>query len=281
MAPSNTTYVAFALRDSKGEIPKRMTDRELQRIVVDKNLMRKRKVTMKGSSNEDVDLAEVGNLLMKTEPADPVLLPFRHSLIGSLFEAYDHHRRIALRSDDIWISIMISLAQYIDNHAEEMRSYFVDHDGKKELLIEYDGGFEASAWEPLLQSFSDEIAKKTKANIRDWVIPKFSTTTIKDRFVSNAVLMGAMKNYFSYSAVSMCGIREVMLNGTLKDWQQLRLRIDRLQEIAKAGTVTQEPLLWWHQVLAFVLDEFIASYQGKCMINKPRLLLIWLFLTNY
>jgi len=69
--------------------------------------------------------------------------------------------------------------------------------------------------------------------------------------------MGAMKNYFSYKMCLCCGLPGVTLEGTLEDWQEIRNRVTRL------ATYQIPDLSSWSEVLGYVLDQFVASYQGK------------------
>ena len=55
-----------------------------------------------------------------------------------------------LRPDDVWIAITTSFARYMEVHAEDLRSKFVDHEGQKELVA-YGGGTIMSAnWPDLV-----------------------------------------------------------------------------------------------------------------------------------
>lgn len=71
--------------------------------------------------------------------------------------------------------------------------------------------------------------------------------------------MGAMKEYFDYCLYLSCGLPSITLEGTLDDWKNLRMRIERLRDYGK-------DLLSWYEVLVPILDEFIKTYQGQ--VNK-------------
>lgn len=47
--------------------------------------------------------------------------------------------------------------------------------------------------------------------------PRFSTTGEAEKVVFEMSLMDAMKNYFSYEVVTMCGIPKVKLLGKIED----------------------------------------------------------------
>jgi hypothetical protein len=50
--------------------------------------------------------------------------------------AYKHHYHLIIRPEDVWFSILAQLNFYVEKHAEELRSFFVSHQAKKDLLIQ-------------------------------------------------------------------------------------------------------------------------------------------------
>lgn len=63
------------------------------------------------------------------------VVPRNNGLVHACLEAYNHHHHLTLRPDDIWIAIITQFSFYVNRHAETMRTFFVDHEGKKELII--------------------------------------------------------------------------------------------------------------------------------------------------
>lgn len=73
--------------------------------------------------------------------------------------------------------------------------------------------------------FADEIEKRTVSDVRNWLEPNFSTTTLNDKTIGRVVLMSAMKKFFEYEGnLCVCGIPNVTLKGTLEDWKDIRVR---------------------------------------------------------
>jgi hypothetical protein len=62
--------------------------------------------------------------------------PSSNGLIWAVFHAYSEHHHPVLRPEDIWFVILFQMSFYINAHAEELRDYFVSHEGRKELVIE-------------------------------------------------------------------------------------------------------------------------------------------------
>lgn len=70
-----------------------------------------------------------------TEEVASKILPSGNGLVHTCLEAYNRHRHLVLRPDDIWIAIVTQFSFYVNKHSEELRSFFVAHEGKKELVV--------------------------------------------------------------------------------------------------------------------------------------------------
>lgn len=203
---------------------------------------------------------ENGKLLLATSPANAVRAELNNSFIGAIYTAYSKHLSLTIRPDDVWLTIVLAFADYVDHHAEAMRKAFVDHEGKQTIEIKLTS-FNGADWAKVAEQFSDELAKRTKDGVRDWIEPRFTTTTSKDLLIGRCALMGALKSYFEYRCCIECGIPEVTLEGTLADWEELRRRVDR---IAEYGHITNQPeLIWWQQILSPIIGKFIQSRIGR------------------
>ncbi|PFH48075.1 hypothetical protein AMATHDRAFT_49825 [Amanita thiersii Skay4041] len=66
--------------------------------------------------------------------------------------------------------------------------------------------------------------------LREWIMPKFSTTTETDTTIYAIIMMCAMKKYFDSRFGLRCGIPQVTLEGTKGDWESILLRIEKLKE---------------------------------------------------
>lgn len=215
-------------------------------------------------SSQKVVRKNQGKVLMNTQPPNPVRPYFGNGFVGACYEAYSHHHHLTLRPDDVWLAIVLTFANYVDKHAEEMRKCFVDHDGKKSLNITGGGTIMTANWDGMIDQMCDQVEKNTKQEVRKWLVPDFSTTTKKDRVIGGVVLMGAMKHYFEYGFSLTCGLPSITLEGKLEDWQAVRKRADKLVEFAKGGAWKAQPdLEKWHKILCPVLDKFIETYQGS------------------
>jgi hypothetical protein len=222
----------------------------------------------------DIAKEKKGRLLTSTNPTNAVMARLNNSFVGSLFSAYSNHHKLVLRPDDLWLTIAIAFADYVNYHAEEMRSSFATHDGKKLLTVYADSGaLTADNWSGIINKFSNAINENTLGSVRDWLEPNFTTTTSNDSLIARVALMGAMKNYFNFKCCIECGIPEVTLMGTLADWQKLHAKVEKLADYGK--DLAQDYLVWWRDILIPIVNEFIASYEGKVNEN------FWQSCVNY
>ncbi|CAF4013388.1 unnamed protein product [Adineta steineri] len=154
-----------------------------------------------------------------------------HALFTAFLRAYNSHEDIVLSPDDIWLMICIYFSKYVNENAEQLRTLFVDHEGKKLLTICQPPGVEPD-WNDFLDQMRQEV-------------------TIMDTF----------KQYFEYRCiVTKCGIRNVHFVGTLDDWKLLRQKTEQLQMFS---TSTNDSFGSYIKGLLPIIDQFIQTYQGQ------------------
>jgi hypothetical protein len=203
-----------------------------------------------------------GGKVVKATESDNLLHPdLGNGFVGAAFRAYNSHYEFVVSPDDVWIAITTALAAEVDRHPEGMRDLFVNHKGKKELVVTGIGSIHTADYDKLIDLMSSEIDSNTKDCIKSWVECNFSTTTPKIRTISKVVLMGAMKNYFSYKICLKCGLPTVTLLGTVEDWKEIRNRV------AKLATWNIGKLTNWSRVLELVLDKFIDAFDGNVDVD--------------
>ncbi len=65
-----------------------------------------------------------------------------HAIFSAFLFAYNSHEDIVLSPDDIWLMICIYFSQYVNENTEQLRTIFVDHDGRKRLTVVQTGMIE-------------------------------------------------------------------------------------------------------------------------------------------
>jgi len=179
-----------------------------------------------------------------------------HPLVLAVHLAFAEHRPLVLTPDAVWLCIGQSLATHIELHAETLRARLVRHAGQINLDVRRDDfrlGDPNNDWpaavDGLVAQIRDHIGGRANIFLAD-----FSTTGPLDRTASQIALMGAMREYFSYSITTLCGIPEITLAGTPEDWASMRRRVDAVREF---------DLGWWADILDPILGQLEATARGK------------------
>jgi Domain of unknown function (DUF4419) len=81
---------------------------------------------------------------------------------------------------------------YVNGHAEELRSLFVAHEGKQPLMIDVSPNLVWTwTWGEFTQQMVSLIQKNVMdADLKDWLMPNFTTTTFDDKSVAAILMMG-------------------------------------------------------------------------------------------
>lgn len=181
-----------------------------------------------------------------------------HAFMAALHAAFVDHRPFVLSPDMVWLLIAQGFANHVNEHAEELRSHFVSHEGKKKLEVIRDDFIKGSLenpWENVFDEFSTHIRKEIGESNHELIVPRFSTTGAIEKAASEVVLMDSMKTYFEYIVRTRCGIPEVRLEGTQEDWAQLA------QKTEKLGSTFE--LQWWTDRMLPRLETMAAHSNGQ------------------
>jgi len=192
-----------------------------------------------------------------------LIRPSQWGMISAIVCAYNKHHNLVLRPDDVWQAILTQFSFYVNANAESLRNEFVDFDGKKELVIFMPGTLFTADFGSFAKRMVDEqICSNIKdPEVTEWLLPNFTTTTDTDRVVASVTIMSTLQAYFEYNCCLMCGIPNVTLLGTTKDWSLLRQKLDRILQYDIPG---KDPVMKkWHALLSRVIDEFIKSVEGR------------------
>ncbi|KAI0819419.1 hypothetical protein BC628DRAFT_1402720 [Trametes gibbosa] len=180
-----------------------------------------------------------------------------NGFVHTVLQAYADHHHLVIRPDDVWIAILSQLSFYVNAHAEELREYFVAHEGKRTLVAEgvmREGAIDFAA-------FAREMAEGIRKNVVDntlveWILPDFTTTTLKDMTICSVIMMSTVKEFFEYRMDVTCGIPTVTLEGSKCDWVRLVRRLDRLYGLG------DEPSAWAN-MLQPILRRFVSAFDGQ------------------
>jgi len=198
------------------------------------------------------------NIIAKSEAPDSLVIFGYHSFFNGMYHAYADHRPFVLSPDMIWLLISQGFARHVSANPELLRKEFVDFDGKLSLIINDDNlklNSPASDWEKIFPEFTKQISEHTGTDLINVLTSDFSTTTPVEKVASQITIMEAMEPYFEFIVMRIvCGIPEITLKGTTKDWQKM---YDKTKKLKKYD------LKWWTDELEPILNEFIRTSKGE------------------
>ncbi|KAJ7926099.1 hypothetical protein B0H13DRAFT_1973404 [Mycena leptocephala] len=180
-----------------------------------------------------------------------------NGFVNTVIGAYDQHRALVIRPDDVWLTILSQFNFFVNANAEFLRANFVAHEGQRELVIWAEGNRYSLDFGSMSQQMMDLIEKNiVDPTLRQWVLPNFTTTTINDTTVAAVLMMATLKQYFSYGfGATACGIPRVTLEGEKSDWVDILGRLEKLKEYGI------ETIAWYH-LLHPVISRFVAAFDA-------------------
>jgi len=196
---------------------------------------------------------------VKLSVADNLVDLGAHPVIGGYLKAYQNHYPVTISPDIAWLLICQGFANHVNNNPEKIRSKIVSFEEKKTLTVQRDiKGPESLAnfkWETLFPEFAEQIAGFTGKELIDNLSADFTTTTPTVRVASQITIMESMKEFFNYKVALLgCGIPEVTVEGSVKDWEKILSRLDYLSTY---------DLEWWTSELKPVIQKIIDTKNGK------------------
>ena len=201
--------------------------------------------------------------------------PHDAGLLSTILEAYNHHFNLRTGPDDWWYTIIQTIAVAIDKYANEenVRNFFVQHEGKKKLTVRTGPSIYGTDYGWFFNQMSEEIAKNIKVpEFVNKMESDFSTSNKIHKMVSKIVLMKSVEEYFEYRQYTFCGIPSVEMKGTREDWKSLIEKVEDLRELLEPiendiglGSEAYEVYglkSWWERLLT-VLKNLLNTYDGQ------------------
>lgn len=145
--------------------------------------------------------------------------------LNTILLAYNKHLPLHLKPDDIWLVICSIITEYINFDPEFSRKIFVNHDGKKNIIINLDSLMslvtqETSIWDLLFESLANDVKNHINSDLYISTMKcAFTTTTQIEYMTSVAYILDTVKEYFTFHVNLGCGIPSVYLHGDVSDWE--------------------------------------------------------------
>ncbi|CAG8643765.1 8847_t:CDS:1 [Ambispora gerdemannii] len=189
-----------------------------------------------------------------------------HGLASAIIQAYSRHQHLSLSPDDIWLTIAQGVSRHINYNAERFRHYFVEHEGKEDIIIDvrdilmtpgHDTPITGDWPKAITRLVNETDNRIKKVDLKKIVECDFSTSDFTSIITSRIILLDAMKEYFTYHMLIMgCGIPKLTLKGTLNDWLNLQQKVANLRSLGL-------DLDFWLDRLEPVIAQFVATYKGE------------------
>ncbi|KAF9203569.1 hypothetical protein BGZ59_001540 [Podila verticillata] len=246
--PSDIPLEAVNTRYSKPEAPEYYIKNPFAIVGGDEALQKKKGEVFKCSFP----------LLSKESSKNDLLMPAHHNngFVGTALQAYNQHHHLIIRPDDVWTAILSQFNFFVNANAEKLRHLFVAHEGQKVLSIQTHVGLYSWDFGKLAVQMGELIQEHVvDPNLREWIMPDFTTTTTDDRIISSVIMMSTLKKYFKYCMFSLCGLPAVTLLGEKDDWEKLLVKIEKLAEY---GEETSQ----WRNLLKVVLTGFVETFNN-------------------
>ena len=181
-------------------------------------------------------------------------------VLNGFYTAHINHYPIRIKPDDIWLLIVQAFSNHVNANSEKLRKYFINFDGKKELVVNYnDIAFIDQIKRKHLEDFSEQINEQMKEYLGDEIFqiltPNFSTTTYDSSLICKISIMGAFKKYFDYKMrLKGCGISYIVLEGEAEDYKKIK---------SKAEKLSRYQFSWYINRIIPHLDKMIEAKEGK------------------
>jgi hypothetical protein len=186
-----------------------------------------------------------------------------HPMVGAIHQAYKDHRPLVLSPDMFWLLITQGLALHINNNPDEFRDRFRVGERPEEIEVRHDGLYKGSPenpWEEVFEDFCHKIEVRIGEENYSQIVTLFSTTGRVERVANAIVLMDCVKSYFQFGLHTRCGIPQVVLEGSVADWEKLR---DKTESLGKTYAMS-----WWTRRLLPILNRVSRNAAGK---DDPQL----------
>lgn len=159
--------------------------------------------------------------------------PYSSFVTAAMF-SFSQHLNLSISPDSVWIQI---LAQH--------NAMLVESKDKSDLTVILPVGLPYRD----MASYVLGAAKSIGSNINDYVCD-FSTTGINERIASQMIAISVLSKTTNIKMMTACGIPEVHMQGTVKDWEKVK-------NMSKELIDTD-----WYEKMLPLLDGLIEAGSG-------------------
>ncbi|WP_299552191.1 DUF4419 domain-containing protein [Seonamhaeicola sp.] len=169
--------------------------------------------------------------------------------------AFNQHKPIAISPDDLWLLICQGFSEHIKLYSEDFKDIF-GVDERQTIQVRRDDFVigDDNPWEDVFPEFSKKIAQSINEDLYSNIILNFSTSTKKEINAFEIAFMDSMSSYFDYEFITICGIPEIEIRGTIEDYHKI---INALEGLKKYN------LDWWINAITPKINKIIETLKGE------------------
>ena len=145
-----------------------------------------------------------------------------------LEKCYSWHIPVQIRPDDVVNTISCIWSRYIVQNAEDLREFFVAHEGKKDIVYKSGGSYSDDRLEEFMSGLIRLVKEDQSNDNLSWMDFSSSTTTNIDNLTRLAAQLSSQKEYYKYGVQLACGFPSVTLLGTDKDWEAVEFFVQSM-----------------------------------------------------
>ena len=180
-------------------------------------------------------------------------------ILDGFYTAHTNHYPIRIKPDDIWLLIVQSFSNHVNNNSESLRHMFVNFNGKQELKVSYPLNYLKDVDKKILENFSEQINEQMKDYLGEELLnvltPNFSTTTYDSLIICKISIMGAFKKYFDYTLdLCGCGVPYLILEGTAEDYKKI---------VSKAKDLSKYEFEWYINKIIPHIEKMVEAKEEK------------------
>jgi len=182
---------------------------------------------------------------------------------STILTCYNNHWTLRTSPDDWWNVIVKTVANAVDENGDKtpVRKFFVDHQGKKKIVVLIPSRLDNVDYSWLFDQFSKGIRSNIKTpGYVDLMEADFSTTGENQLIASQIMVMSSVQKYFSYCMSTDCGIPGVEMKGTDQDWIKIINKTMKLQKLLSPILKDLGLLKWFGQTID-MLKKLLDTFQ--------------------
>lgn len=171
--------------------------------------------------------------------------------------AFSEHFPLVIDPDSFWLTILSSIAQFVNNNPKECQKFFVSFEGKQTITIkrnDFQSKVDLNPWEETIPEFIEKIKNLVPKSINESAICDFSTSNKTSLIVSQIMFMDTLSSYLNYELSTECGIPSIILNGNETDWINIKKKLTSFIGIG------MDP---WLDNIGFLVDQIVQTCKGK------------------